>query len=59
MNFIFRKLRVNNRFGGHSVEGIGDKHIHWIHNIRNTDVVIAPSEQHRLNLLQLFNSYTR
>jgi cysteine synthase len=23
----------NNGFGGHRIEGIGDKHIPWIHNV--------------------------
>ena len=26
-------------FGGHRIEGIGDKHVPWIHNVRNTDMV--------------------
>ena len=28
-------------FGGHRIEGIGDKHVPWIHNVRNTDMVAA------------------
>ncbi len=28
-----------NGFGGHRIEGIGDKHVPWIHNVRNTDAV--------------------
>ena len=28
----------SNGFGGHRIEGIGDKHVPWIHNVRNTDV---------------------
>ena len=31
---------LNNGFGGHRIEGIGDKHIPWIHNVKNTDMVI-------------------
>lgn len=30
-----------NGFGGQSIEGIGDKHIPWIHNARNTDIITA------------------
>ncbi|HDL18992.1 MAG TPA: pyridoxal-phosphate dependent enzyme, partial [Bacteroidetes bacterium] len=30
-----------NGYGGHRIEGIGDKHVPWIHNVRNTDMVIA------------------
>ena len=28
---------LDNGFGGHRIEGIGDKHIPWIHNVKNTD----------------------
>ena len=27
---------LNNGFGDHRIEGIGDKHIPWIHNVKNT-----------------------
>ncbi|MHA1484720.1 MAG: pyridoxal-phosphate dependent enzyme, partial [Candidatus Thorarchaeota archaeon] len=30
-----------NGYGAHRIEGIGDKHVPWIHNVRNTDMVIA------------------
>jgi cysteine synthase len=30
-----------NGFGSHRIEGIGDKHIPWIHNVRNTDMAIG------------------
>ncbi len=26
-----------NGFGGHRIEGVGDKHIPWVHNVRNMD----------------------
>ena len=42
-------------FGGHRIEGIGDKHIPWIHNVRTTDVVTAIDDQATLRLLRLFN----
>ncbi len=42
-------------FGGHRIEGIGDKHVPWIHNVRNTDMVIAVDDRDCLNLLRLFN----
>ncbi len=42
-------------FGGHRIEGIGDKHVPWVHNVRNTDLVIAVDDQQCLSLLQLFN----
>ena len=44
-----------NGFGAHRIEGIGDKHVPWIHNIKNTDVVIAVDDQDCINLLRLFN----
>ena len=42
-------------FGGHRIEGIGDKHVPWIHNVRNTDAVIAVDDQQPMDLLRLFN----
>jgi hypothetical protein len=44
-----------NGFGGHRIEGIGDKHVPWIHNVRNTDTVIAVDDEHTMRLLRLFN----
>src|SRR5262245_5355691 len=42
-------------FGGHRIEGIGDKHIPWIHNVRNTDMVAAIDDEQCMALLRLFN----
>ncbi len=42
-------------FGGHRIEGIGDKHIPWIHNVRNTDLVVAIDDEQCMCLLRLFN----
>ena len=42
-------------FGGHRIEGIGDKHIPWIHNVKNTDMVIAADDESCMNLIRLFN----
>lgn len=44
-----------NGYGAHRIEGIGDKHIPWIHNIKNTDVVIAIDDQDVVNDIRLFN----
>lgn len=44
-----------NGFGGHRIEGIGDKHVPWIHNVRNTDVVTAIDDENCMRLLRLFN----
>ncbi len=42
-------------FGEHGIEGIGDKHVPWIHNVRNTDFVCAIDDRQCLSLLRLFN----
>ena len=42
-------------FGGHRIEGIGDKHVPWIHNVRNTDLVVAVDDEQCMQLLRLFN----
>ena len=42
-------------FGGHRIEGIGDKHVPWVHNVRNTDMVSAVDDQQCMDLLRLFN----
>ena len=44
-----------NGYGDHRIEGIGDKHVPWIHNVRNTDVVMAIDDEACLSLLRLFN----
>src|SRR6266508_4830423 len=45
-----------NGFGEHNIQGIGDKHIPLIHNVMNTDVVTAISDQATDQLLILFNT---
>lgn len=47
---------LENGFGGHRIEGIGDKHIPWIHNVRNTDMAIAIDDEDSQRLLRLFNT---
>ena len=44
-----------NGYGAHRIEGIGDKHVPWIHNVRNTDAVVAVDDADCMNLLRLFN----
>ncbi|MBN2279193.1 MAG: pyridoxal-phosphate dependent enzyme [Candidatus Marinimicrobia bacterium] len=46
---------LNNGFGGHRIEGIGDKHVPWIHNARTTDMVVAVDDEVTIRLLRLFN----
>ena len=45
----------NNGFGAHRIEGIGDKHVPWIHNAKNTDFVVAIDDNIPMNLIRLFN----
>ena len=49
---------LNNGFGEHRIEGIGDKHIPWVHNVRNTDAVAAIDDQQCIDLMRLFNEPT-
>ena len=44
-----------NGFGDHRIEGIGDKHIPWVHNVRNTDCVAAIDDEDCLRVIRLFN----
>ncbi|MHA1933759.1 MAG: pyridoxal-phosphate dependent enzyme [Candidatus Thorarchaeota archaeon] len=44
-----------NGYGAHRIEGIGDKHVPWIHNVRNTDLIIAVDDNDSMNLIRLFN----
>ena len=44
-----------NGFGDHRIEGIGDKHIPWIHNVKNTDMVVAIDDETPVALIRLFN----
>jgi len=44
-----------NGYGGHRIEGIGDKHVPWIHNIRNMDMAIAVDDNVVMDVMRLFN----
>ena len=46
---------LENGFGAHRIEGIGDKHVPWIHNTKNTDMVVAIDDQAVVNISRLFN----
>jgi len=46
---------LRNGFGGHRIEGIGDKHVPWVHNVKNTDMVIAVDDQDCMDVYRLFN----
>ncbi len=47
---------LQNGFGEHNIQGIGDKHIPLIHNVMNTDVVCAVSDRATDELGVLFNT---
>lgn len=44
-----------NGYGAHRIEGIGDKHVPWIHNMKNMDMVIGIDDNISMNLIRLFN----
>lgn len=46
---------LNNGYGEHNIQGIGDKHVPFIHNVFNTDYVIGVSERSSDSLNLLFN----
>ena len=46
---------IENGFGSHRIEGIGDKHVPWIHNVKNTDMLMAIDDNAVVNLARLFN----
>ena len=47
---------LENGFGEHNIQGIGDKHIPLIHNVMNTDVVVGVSDRATDELDLLFNA---
>ncbi len=49
---------LENGYGAHRIEGIGDKHVPWIHNSKNTDMVVAIDDNAVVNVSRLFNEPT-
>jgi cysteine synthase len=47
---------LNNGYGEHNIQGIGDKHVPLIHNVMNTDLVIGISDQATDGLNAVFNT---
>ena len=47
---------LKNGYGEHNIQGIGDKHVPLIHNVMNTDYVVAVSDKATDNLNLIFNS---
>jgi cysteine synthase A len=46
---------LENGYGAHRIEGIGDKHVPWIHNVRNSDMVMGIDDAATMGLARLFN----
>ena len=46
---------LENGFGDHRLEGIGDKHIPWVHNVKNTDMVMALDDEDCMRFIRLCN----
>jgi len=46
---------LENGYGAHRIEGIGDKHVPWIHNTKNTDMIAAIDDNAVVNIARLFN----
>jgi len=46
---------LENGFGSHRIEGIGDKHVPWIHNVKNSDFITAIDDNAVVNIMRLFN----
>ncbi len=44
-----------NGFGEHRIEGIGDKHVPWVHNVKNTDFAIGLDDEATMSISRLFN----
>jgi cysteine synthase len=44
-----------NGYGDHRIEGIGDKHVPWVHNIRNMDLVAGIDDNPNIRIMRLFN----
>ncbi|MEY2580537.1 MAG: cysteine synthase [Ilumatobacteraceae bacterium] len=47
---------LENGFGEHNIQGIGDKHVPLIHNVMNTDAVVAVSDRATDQLQVMFNN---
>lgn len=47
---------LDNGFGEHNIQGIGDKHVPYIHNVMNTDFAVGISDRHTDGLGLVFNT---
>ncbi|MCK4535795.1 MAG: pyridoxal-phosphate dependent enzyme, partial [Desulfuromonadales bacterium] len=44
-----------NGFGAHRIEGIGDKHVPWVHDCKETDFAVGVDDEVPMRALRLFN----
>lgn len=45
-----------NGYGGHDIQGIGDKHVTWIHNVYNTDGVVQMDDMDSKRMLKVITT---
>ncbi len=43
----------NNGYGAHEIQGIGDKHVTWVHNVLNMDALMCIDDMDCLRLLRV------
>lgn len=48
----------SNGFGDHDIQGIGDKHVTWIHNVMNMDAIMCIDDMECKRMLQVLTSDT-
>ena len=44
----------NNGYGSHEIQGIGDKHVTWIHNVWNMDALMCIDDMESVEMLRVF-----
>jgi len=49
---------MENGYGGHDIQGIGDKHVTWIHNVMNMDAMVAIDDIESKKGLQMLTEET-
>jgi hypothetical protein len=47
---------LSNGYGEHNIQGIGDKHVPYVHNVMNTDLVVGITDRSTDSLFVLFNT---
>jgi len=47
---------LSNGYGEHNIQGIGDKHVPYVHNVMNTDLVVGVTDRSSDSLFVLFNT---